>query len=524
MAPSTGRRGDTNGDGTVTATDAVGIWLMGGNSNPRTNLQAALVDAQGSVVWKREGGQGSTFSTLGALPALGTSAIDFLRTCDIQSYASAVSEGTTLYARSLGDQYCATISLVDLDENGTPELLSSGYAVDAATGSVVYEFPGQAGRPVAADLDLDGHPEILTIADGKPLIVHVLDGHTDVCPVSVETADNPGGNASFAIGDLDGDGKGEFVVANASTVAICRSDGTLVAATTVPLLSTDGIGLAQLDDDAASEIVLGQLVPTDPLVTVLMALDTDFSPLWTTEIVPYGSHLPFSIADLDGDGRHEIIARSDHALFIVSPDGVILAQAHLNDVNAGTWANPPVITDLDHDGRAEILVGGLNPSLTVLDNAEGGWPVRGAEEWWPGLDHFPGDRAMDGTLPSGAATPWLEANVWQGLAAGAPDLPDLGVEAQACSESCETTVITAWVSNQGRADDPMPVTVEVARRDGTVLGSETLPSVASGVSTPVEFIVPTSEIWGNLVVRATGSWAECTDVPNEVVLTNLPCR
>ena len=128
-------------------------------------------------------------------------------------------------------------------------------------------------------------------------------------------------------------------------------------------------------------------------------------------------------------------------------DGVILAQLDTDRSDASAGYNPVIVTDIDGDGRAEILVGGKNPSLVVLDNAAGGWPVRGAEDWWPGMDHFPGDRAIDGSLPPGSATHWLGegTNVWQGLQAGPPDLPDLGVEAEACSDDCETTLVLAQV-------------------------------------------------------------------------------
>ncbi len=174
--------------------------------------------------------------------------------------------------------------------------------------------------------------EILTVDEATPLIVHVASSQADVCPVSIEEEDPSGQSALFAVGDLDGDAEGEFVVANAGIVAICGGDGSIV-------------------------------------------------------------------------------------------------------------------TDIDGDGRAEILVGGNNPKLVVLDNAAGGWPVRGAEEWWPGMDHFPEDRAIDGSLPPGSATHWLGegTNVWQGLPAGPPDLPDLGVEAEAYSEDCATTLVLAQV-------------------------------------------------------------------------------
>ncbi len=67
MSASTGRLGDTDGDGVTSAADGVGIWLTRviGTGAPA----AVLVDARGTVLWNDEDWQGAPFvsSTVGAM-------------------------------------------------------------------------------------------------------------------------------------------------------------------------------------------------------------------------------------------------------------------------------------------------------------------------------------------------------------------------------------------------------------------------------------------------------------------------
>ena len=527
MSVSTGRLGDTDGDGVVTASDDVAIWLTKVAFGDGAHA-GARVDAQGTVLWEDDEWPearlvGSTLGTTGP----GEPLVRFTQiyTSGHRTYMTAASEGKTQYSANLGDRGFSYVLLADLEGDGVPEILTERFATDARTGALVYEFADGGLRPFAGDLDLDGTSDVLTTADGLPTLVHVETGAEVACPVVIEDDNSDSAGTAFAIGDLDGDPEGEFVVANAGIVAVCGADGALLAETTVAVGGTDAIGLAQLDDDALPEILLGQTLP-DASATVVIALDTDLTPLWTTPVVTGGSHLPFAVADLDGDGRHEVIARRDTGVSILAPDGTILVELEIPSADFGAGYNPVVVTDIDGDGRAEILVGGMDPNLVVLENAAGGWPVRNAQDWWPGMDHFPGDRALDGSLPPGSSAHWLGegTNVWQGLPAGAPDLPDLGVDAEACSEDCETTVILARVSNHGRADAPGPVSVELVRADGAVLASATVDAVPSGGGFPVDLRVPTSEAVGELVVRVRGPYVECLDVANEVVLAELPCR
>jgi hypothetical protein len=65
----------------------------------------------------------------------------------------------------------------------------------------------------------------------------------------------------------------------------------------------------------------------------------------------------FEVGDVSGDGRLELISlnQSGNRLRVVDLDGQVLFERRLR--NNGNWGTPlPCVTDLDRDGRAEVVV------------------------------------------------------------------------------------------------------------------------------------------------------------------------
>src|SRR5690606_22247011 len=101
--------------------------------------------------------------------------------------------------------YCDSPSIVDFDADGKPEVLLEGRVLDGQTGAIKATFPSLNAtswwhqRAVAADMDSDGVPEIVT-----PSAIFEADGTL--------VADSKLSGTFPAIADLDGDGEPEVVV------------------------------------------------------------------------------------------------------------------------------------------------------------------------------------------------------------------------------------------------------------------------------------------------------------------------
>lgn len=525
---------DSDDDSLITERDRVGILLVDGGWNDEESAPR-LISGVGSLMSLDE-----DLDPWGWAAAVGD--VDPVRpgaeavlagyTRDTYSWDIALGlPGDLVYLRSLDvddDVGMPELFLADVLGDGSPDLLGIGGVVSAADGATLFRLPwygGGVSRVLAADLDLDGAPEILTQDDGgNPA---VLDGSGQVravCPIRGGAVANDG-NMVFAIGNLDDDPQGEFAVARPGILAICEADGTVDAQIVTQSTQSWTLALADLDGDGAPEVVVDQTGDLETGFSSVAAYDRDLNPLWVYPLSTVNQTANVSAADLDGDGRHEIVVcRQTGDLLILDPEGHELASAR---GPAEATVNPPIIADLDNDGLAEILLSGTSPTLMVFTNTSGGWPVAGAEDPWPGIDHFPGDRRLDGTLPDAADVQWLVSghNVWQGTAAGPPDLPDLGVEiTDACSNDCENTVLTVYVSNGGAVASPVPITVELfGVDDGVPLGTQVMEPPPPGIRRPVQFTVPTASTGAGVRATVDAGWAECTDLPNEATFTDVPC-
>jgi uncharacterized repeat protein (TIGR02543 family) len=237
------------------------------------------------------------------------------------------------HAGFYGGQERHTSAVADLDGDGRLEIItasgwtSPGVALLAhrsdgtlMPGFPVY-FPGHASTyPVVGDVDGDGILEILVagrVGSGDGVLVYTTTGALKQAMPAVGTVWY---GTALALADLDGDGVPEIVMQTNSTVNVWRGDGTAVAGWPVSLPAYAEVGNAapvvgDVDGDGQPEIVI--LAPnhangSGPADLLVFRRDGTLLPSYRTVLQNVGSGMVPAIADVDGDGRNDIIIASEY--------------------------------------------------------------------------------------------------------------------------------------------------------------------------------------------------------------------
>ena len=166
-----------------------------------------------------------------------------------------------------------------------------------------------------------------------------------------------GGLAALTLRDLDGDGWDEFI-------SLCRDGTVVVHGFTYPewvvpaalwFVSDADVVVGQMDGDAALEVAT-----SDGRV-----IDTATHAAQWTYAGGFGEQL--RAADIDADGRDELIAMKSHASVSAYDVDSQLPKWSLPDASVGAI----LVTDVDNDGVQDLLLGdGLASGVLHAYNAQ----------------------------------------------------------------------------------------------------------------------------------------------------------
>jgi len=274
-------------------------------------------------------------------------------------------------------RFDASCRLADVDADGMPEIIaplsSAGQvlAFDAASGQRLWRAaapPGETieGAPWVGMLEGREHVVVATTS-GRVLVIDAADGKV---VYNLKVAAGPI-LAGPIVADVSGTGILDVVIVtsgeSSSVRCVDSRDGRERWSFPLTARATQGPALADLDADGVPDLAIAT---SDGVVTALNARTG--LPLWQTTAGEAGPVSPTVIADLDADGRPEVVAGGRHVSALAS-DGAVRWSVPSSDLDPrDAVVGGLAIADLDGDAVPDVAfvtAGGLFRVLSGRDGA-----------------------------------------------------------------------------------------------------------------------------------------------------------
>lgn len=360
--------------------------------------------------------------------------------------------------------YATAPAVADLDHDGSPEVVVGRVILraDGTTRGVgpyghgsygVAQIGGLAisegGMPAIADLDLDGDEEVIT---GNA--VYGPDGEV----LWYDPAQDDG---MIGIANLDDDPFGEVVASSYDTVRAIDSDGHVmwgpIHLDNANIVSPAAIG--DLDGDGKVEIVVAG-------GNQIVALHRDGTRMWSAPITDLSGASGASLFDFDGDGFPEVVYIDE--IEMIAFDGRTGEQKFWTDEHSSdTMMDYPVIADVDADGRAEIVVGhvGWDYAISVYGDPVNAWA--GTRTVWNQHAYSIANIGDDLSVPELPAQGFATHNTWHAALPTTPEegghATDLSAEIlRVCDDGCAASGGTVFGRLVNRSDREAPAGIPIA--------------------------------------------------------------
>lgn len=293
-------------------------------------------------------------------------------------YAINSEDGSLLWKYDIGGCSDAAPIIYDIDNDGNLEVILHSSSVpfmfcfNGADGTLKWKRPSRAtdSPPSIEDVDNDGIPEIFdgdfggyvaryNAQDGSKIWETIID-----TGLVVQTAP--------VIADIDGDGELDLAVATysfdttCSIVALRAKDGTFLWRSNEKTKAIyHGPVVADVDNDGINEVLVSDY---GGFLYCLNGIDG--STEWKYQYPGGGySGSPVTIADLNNDGRYEIIYFCNKVLLVLSGDGEILWTHSM--INGQYSFRGAIVLDINNDFSPDIVFGDNKGGLTAINGHNG---------------------------------------------------------------------------------------------------------------------------------------------------------
>jgi hypothetical protein len=351
-----------------------------------------------------------------------------------------------------------------------PQLSTASFGIAGNYGTGTYPMSVAIG-----DLNGDGKPELIT-GNAVGNSISIYKNSSSVANIAFENKiDLPVGAdpKRIAIGDLDGDGRPDLTIVNfnggrESTISIYQNNSTGGSISFGPKteLSTGngslGLEIADLNGDGKPDVVITSgnsgffsiLLNTTVGTTITFAPKQDFTLL---------SHPgPLVLADLDKDGRTDIVTSnfSDNNISVyrnISTSGFLSLASRL-DFAVGTNPGDVSAGDLDSDGKLDLILRTSGQFSFLKNNSSPGSISLASPQGFPlsATNVEVGDLNGDGKPDISAGLTLVQANtgkvsIFENLTAG-PGSLNLGTNVEFASGNYYTYVAIGDLDGDGRPE------------------------------------------------------------------------
>ena len=244
-----------------------------------------------------------------------------------------------------------------------------------------------------ADLNGDGKPEVIVACQGSNLLsVYTNSSTLGHIAFSNETSIMaPSGGSPFkvVVADLDGDGKPDLAAANsyAGTVSVylntTPTGGAVSFAGDVDFATgnfPEGVAIGDIDGDGKPDLVVAN--NTDNTLSLLRNTSTVGNLSFAPQLTVNSGYAAYDlvIADLDGDGKPDIAVDDQYNNTIsihrnTSTPGTIAISPNV-DYNTGNIPYSITTADFDGDGKPDLAtVNDADNTFTILRNKASNEPA-----------------------------------------------------------------------------------------------------------------------------------------------------